>query len=143
MRFWSMCLSDFSLPLSTVHCMTDLTADLQGGYYTIVISNDMIRPKWLWPNINWLPWGDEQYPKIIFFRNMLPAANFPYAIQNAILIEGCTLEFNFPNLNLDLNVIDSAGECAQGVMSDYCPVAAWCDKSTFLAGGVKACFEEW
>jgi len=141
-RFWSMCLSEFSLPLSTVNCMTDLTTDLQAGYYTTVISNDLIRPKWLPPNINWLPWGDEQYPKIIFFRNMLPAANFPYAIQDAIAVDGCTFAFDFPALVLDRQKIDSAGECTQGVMGDYYPVAAWCDKSTFERGGWQACLKE-
>lgn len=141
-RFWSMCLSEFSLPLSTVNCMTDLTTDLQGKYYTIVISNDMIRPKWLRPNVNWLPWGDEQYPKIIFFRNMLPAADFPYAIQNAIPVEGCTFEFSFPDLVLDRQEIDSAGECTQAVMADYYPVALWCDKETLRSGGFKACLRD-
>jgi hypothetical protein len=31
----------------------------------------------------WLRYGDEQYPKIVVFRNMLSATDFLDAIQNA------------------------------------------------------------
>ena len=84
MRYWSLCNNDFALPISVVDCTTDLTTRLEGGYYTIVISDDLLRPDWLRPNINWLPWGDEQYLKLVFFRNMLPAPDFHFAIQNAL-----------------------------------------------------------
>ena len=132
-----MCNNDLALPVPVVNCTADLTTTIQGGYYTIVISDDLLRPDWLRPNTNWLPWGDEQYPKIVFFRNMLPATKFPYAIQNAIAA-GCTFNFDFPTLP-DRSDVDSAGRCAQRVMDDYYPVAAWCDKSTFIAGGWQAC----
>ena len=71
MRYWSLCNNDLALPISVVNCAADLTTSLQGGDYTIVISDDLLRPDWLRPNINWLPWGDKQYPKLIMFRNML------------------------------------------------------------------------
>jgi hypothetical protein len=41
------------------------------------------------PNFNWPPYGDEQYPKFVLFRNMLPAADFHHAIQDA-WPAGCT-----------------------------------------------------
>ena len=45
MRYWSVCNNDFALPVSVINCATDLTTDLQGKYYTIVISDDLVRPK--------------------------------------------------------------------------------------------------
>lgn len=138
-RYWSLCNNDLALPVPVVGCTADLTTNLQRGYYTIVISDDLVRPDWLTPNITWIPWGDEQYPKLVFFRNMLPAATFPYAIQNAIAA-GCTFNFDFPTLP-DRADVDSAGQCAQQVMGDYYPVAAWCDKSMFIAGGWQACLK--
>lgn len=35
--------------------------------------------------------------------------------------------------------IDAAGMCIQEVMGDYYPVAAWCDRLTFVTGGWRAC----
>ena len=81
MRYWALCEQNFASPISLVACATDLTTRLEGGYYTIVISDDRQRPDWLRPNINWLPYGDEQYPKFVVIRNMLPAPNFHHAIQ--------------------------------------------------------------
>ena len=98
MRYWSICNNDFALPVSVVRCMDDQAAVVQGGYYTIVISDDLLIPNWLQPNVNWLPWGDEQYPKLVFMRNMVPVTRndtnyttaevpFPYAIQ--WVVQGC------------------------------------------------------
>jgi hypothetical protein len=123
-----------------VGCTADLTTELEDDFYTIVISDDLLRPDWLKPHTNWLPWGDEQYPKLVFFRNMLPATNFPYSIQKAIE-HPCTFNFVLPTIP-DRVDVDTAGQCAQQVMGDYYPVAVWCDKSTFTAGGVRACLDE-
>jgi hypothetical protein len=139
MRYWSLCVNDFALPVPVVDCATDLTTRLQGKYYTTVISDDLVRPKWLRPNVNWLPWGDEQYPKLVFFRNMLPGPDFQYSVQNAITA-GCTFKLNFPSIP-ERSDLDDAGQCAEGVMGDYYPVAAWCDKSTFIHGGWRACLK--
>jgi hypothetical protein len=139
-RFWSLCNYDLALPVPVVGCVSDLTANLEDGHYTVVISDDLIRPDWLRHNIDWLPWGDEQYPKTIFMRNMLPATSFPHSIQKAIAYP-CTFDFNFPTLP-ERDPVDAAGQCAQQVMGDYYPVAAWCDKATFIAGGVRACLDE-
>ena len=137
MRYWSVCNNDFNLPIPTVKCTADLTTVTEAAYYTIVISDDLLRPNWLRPNVNWLPWGDELYPKLVFFRNMLSNPSFPYSIQNAAA-KGCTFDFTLPYIP-DRRAIDTAGQCAQQVMGDYYPVAVWCDMSTFLYGGWQAC----
>jgi hypothetical protein len=150
MRYWSACHNDFVLPVSVVGCTTDFATSRQGGYYTIVISNDMVRPDWLPPNITWLPWGDgaaipgsgdpDQIPKLFFFRNMLPAENFPYSIQEAKKKKGCTFDFQLPYVPKREDV-DAAGMCIQSSMGDYYPVAAWCDRSTFMSGGWRTCLK--
>jgi hypothetical protein len=139
MRYWSLCEVDGAMPLSMVACATDLTTKVEGGYYTIVISDDLLRPDWLRPNINWMPWGDEQYPKWLVIRHMLPAPGFRHSVQEAA--NSCGFDFNFPYLPSRVDV-DAAGQCAQQVMGDYYPVAVWCDKATFIAGGFEACLDE-
>lgn len=158
MRYWSMCNYDLALPVMAVRCLEDQTAAIQNGYYTLVISDDLIRPNWLLPSVNWLPWGDEQYPKVVFFRNMIPVARndtnytrdevpFPYAIQ--WVVEGCPLSCKHPNaiINFDLPYLPpradfaAAGPYAQQIMADYYPIAFWCDKSTFIQGGWRACIK--
>ncbi|MDD2581609.1 MAG: hypothetical protein PHR66_06410 [Desulfuromonadaceae bacterium] len=143
MRYWAMCEQDFAPPLSLVGCATDLTTRLEGGYYTIVISDDRQRPGWLKPNINWLPYGDEQYPKFVVIRNMLPAPDFPYAIQNVWTANDheCTFNLSFPDVP-DRGAIDEKGPCAKRIMGDYYPDAVWCDKSTFIHGGWQACMKQ-
>ena len=142
MRYWSLCNNDLALPISVVDCTTDLTTRLEGGYYTVVISDDLLRPDWLRPNINWLPWGDAQYPKWVMFRNMLPAPDFPFSVQKAIEPpNNCTFNVQLPNIPQSDDTI-IAGQCAQQVMGDYYPVAVWCDKSTFVHGGWQACIKK-
>ena len=138
MRYWSVCAANFALPVTTVGCTADLTTKLEGGYYTIVISDDLKRPDWLRPNVNWLPWGDAKYPKIVFFRNMLPAPGFPFSIQKAVTESDCSFDFDLPNIP-NSDELEPAGECAQQAMADYYPVAVWCDRSTFVHGGWQAC----
>jgi len=141
MRYWALCNVNLALPITNVDCTADLTTNLQRGDYTIVISDDLLRPNWLRPNINWLRWGDENYPKLIFFRNMLPDPDFPFSIQKAIEVPGCTFKFEFPNIPKIEDTI-AAGHCASQVMEDYYPVAVWCDKSTFVHGGWQACIKQ-
>jgi hypothetical protein len=156
MRYWSVCNNDLVLPVPAVRCMDDQAAVTQDGYYTLVISDDLLRPDWLQSNVNWLPWGDEQYPKLVFFRNMIPVARndtnyttaevpFPYAIQ--WVVKGCPLHCENPNavINFTLPYVPQRadftipGQHAQKIMGDYYPVAGWCDKSTFVQGGWQAC----
>ena len=143
MRYWALCEQDFVPPLSLVACATDLTTRLEGGYYTIVISDDRQRPDWLRPNVNWLPYGDEQYPKFVVIRNMVPAPDFPYAIQNVWAAPPnhyCTFDLSFTNLPKRED-LDEKGPCAKELMGDYYPDAVWCDKSTFIHGGWQACMK--
>lgn len=136
-RYWALCSVNFELPITSIDCASDQTANLENGDYTVVISDDLLRPDWLPPTVNWMRWGDEQYPKLLFFRNMLPAPDFPHSIQRAVE-KGCTFDLTLPNVpNSDATV--PAGQCAQKVMGDYYPVSAWCDKSAFVAGGWQAC----
>jgi hypothetical protein len=153
-------------PPSVVACATDLTTRLQGRYYTIVISDDWQRPDWLiqgryytivisddrqrpdWlnPTVNWIPWGDGQYPKFLLFRNILSSPDFAHAAQNvwdardASGKQYCTFEFSFSDI--DRHYLDAVGPCAQAIMGDYYPVALWCDKATFRAGGFRACLKD-
>jgi hypothetical protein len=101
------------------------------------VSDDRQRPEWLRPNINWLPWGDVQYPKFLVRRNILPSDGFPYDVKDAWA--ACSFDYTFPPNRDDL---DAVGPCAQGVMGDYYPVALWCDKATFPAGGFDACLRD-
>jgi len=138
-RYWAMCNMNLTSPPSVVACATDLTTRLQGQEYTIVISDDRQRPDWLRPNMNWLPWGDVQYPKFVVLRNILPSPDFPYSAEDAWA--ECPFDFSFPEVP-DRSALDAVGPCAQRVMGDYYPVALWCDKATFLAGGFDACFRD-
>lgn len=140
MRYWALCEQNFAVPLPLIDCVTDLTARLEGGYYTVVISDDRQRPDWLRPDINWMPYGDEQYPKFVVYRNMLPAADFHHAIQDVwnYKSNSCTFELNFPDLP-NRKALDDKGPCAKAIMGDYYPDAFWCDKSTFVHGGWRAC----
>ncbi len=140
LRYWSMCLGDLVSPLPIEGCAVDATTPLdENGFYTVVISNDVLRPDWLPLQVVWLPWGDEKMvPKTIFLRNTLPSLNFSQSAQNAIE-QGCGVNFNFPTPPTE-DEITQAGKCTQNVMGDYYPVAAWCDRSDFKSGSWSACF---
>ncbi|HEU5351866.1 MAG TPA: hypothetical protein VFU55_09730 [Terracidiphilus sp.] len=127
------------MPLSLVGCVTDFNTRLVAGYYTIVITDDPVRPKWLQPDVNWLPYGDEQYPKFVLIRNMLPEDDFPSAVQKAW--PQCAFQFSLQEPPTR-SAIDEQGPCAQDVMGDYYPVALWCDQRTFAAGGFRACVKQ-
>lgn len=137
MRYWAMCNMNLAWPPSVVACATDLTTRLQGQEYTIVLSDDRQRPDWLRPNVNWLPWGDVQSSKIIVLRNILPSPEFHHAAEAAWA--KCPFDYTFPP---DRNALDAVGPCAQDEMGAYYPVAVWCDKATFVAGGFDACLRE-
>jgi len=137
MRYWALCNMNLTSPPSVVACATDLSTTLQAQEYTIIISDDRQRPGWLRPNVNWLPWGDGQYPKFVVLRNILPSPDFEHDAQD-VWDSGCTFDFEFPETP-DRRALDEAGPCALEEMGDYYPVALWCDKETFLAGGFRAC----
>lgn len=140
LRYWSMCLGSLVSPMPIEGCAVDASTPLdENGFYTVVISNDVLRPDWLPPQVVWIPWGDEKMvPKTIFLRNTLPSSDFSQSAQNAIA-KGCGVNFNFPTPPTH-DAITEAGQCTQQVMGDYYPVAAWCDRSDFRSGGWSACF---
>lgn len=163
-RYWSICLNDMELPIGTVRCLADRSIKSQGHGYTIVISNDLVRPRWLRPNVNWLPWGDERYPKLLFYRHMIPVESeseyadipFDYAIQKVVvgcwegkdtgerdecIHEEAVIDFLLPDLPSRAEVTE-AGPNVQAIMDEYYPVAAWCDEDTFRRGGWRACLGE-
>lgn len=139
LRYWSMCLGDLISPMPIEGCAVDASTPLdESGFYTVVISNDVLRPNWLPSQVVWIPWGDEKsVPKTIFLRNTLPSPNFSQSVQSAIT-QGCGVSFNFPTPPSQ-EAIAQAGQCTQKVMGDYYPVATWCDKSDFRARGWSAC----
>lgn len=142
LRFSSICLADAVSPLPVEGCAVDAATPLDRfGFYTIVITDNVLRPSWLAEKVVWLPWGDEQMvPKLVFVRHLLPAPDFKNAVQSAI-DAGCGMPFNFPTPPTHEEVT-AAGKCAQQVMGAYYPVAVWCDVETFRTGGWHACFRE-
>jgi hypothetical protein len=144
-RYWSLCNDDFTLPVPAVRCVSDLTARIEGGWFTVVISDDLTRPAWLRPGVNWLPWGDPLYPKLVFFGHLLASEDLPHSIQQ--VVKGCPASCAHPDAVLDLvlpdapwhSVIHAPGPAVQGVMGDHHPVAAWCDKAAFERRGCQAC----
>jgi hypothetical protein len=142
LRYWSMCLGALVSPLPITGCAVDANTPLdKKRFYTVVISNDVLRPDWLPRENVWLPWGDEQmFPKTIFLRNTLPSSDFSESVQEAIA-KGCGVDFNFPTPPTQ-DGITKSGECTQKLMGDYYPMAVWCDKDVFIQRGWKACFKK-
>jgi hypothetical protein len=142
LRYWSLCHNDLALPLPVVECVADLRTRLdEDGFYTYVISNDLFAPEWVPEDATWVPWGEEFMPKLIAFRNMLPAAGFEQTAQAAIEA-GCALPPPFGAAE-DVPTeeeVEQAGRCSQDVMGEYYPVVAWCDEELFIEGGWRACF---
>jgi hypothetical protein len=140
LRYWGLCHGELVSPLPVTGCATDANTPLdEHGFYTIVISNDILRPEWLPQQAVWLPWGDEKMvPKLMFIRNLLPSTDFNQSVQNA-LSQDCGLNFTFP-IPPTQEAITQSGQCAQGVMGDYYPEAVWCDRQTYIKGDWQACF---
>ncbi len=159
LRYWSLCNYDFAMPVPTVRCIGDQTAVIEAGYYTIVVTDDLLRPSWLDSRVNWLSWGDEQYPKLMFLRNMFPVRSeaqyadipFQYAIQKVVVdcYLGSQAACKYPNATIDITLpklpprsdVNRAGPLVQRIMGDYYPVAAWCDKSVFERDGWRGCLQ--
>jgi hypothetical protein len=169
MRYWSIVLTDFELPVASVGSLYDGSVVTHDGWYTVVISDDVVRPDWLPGSVTWMPWGDPDYPKWLFYRNMIPVQSeteydsadlFPHAIQK--VVAGCwrgkrnpdpvkgKQECNHPDAVVDFTFPDlppradftSPGRNTRKIMGDYYPVAVWCDRSDFDRGGWRACLEE-
>lgn len=142
MRYWSMCLASFVSPLPVEGCAVDAGTPVdENGFYTVVVSNDVLRPNWLPAQAAWIPWGDEKMiPKALVVRNLLPAPDFRQSAQNAVE-QGCATAFNFP-VPPTHDAISQAGQCARNIMGSYYPVATWCDRAEYKSGGWAACFSK-
>ena len=145
LRYWSMCNNEQGQPYPVVACQADYATQLDSqGFYTYVISEDEsgmkppVPPAWLPPDATWLPWGSTDAPNILLFRNMLPAASFRRSVQ-AAEAAGCTFD-NESGVPVPYEDIVDAGQCAQGVMGSYYPVAVYCDTALFIALGWQGCF---
>jgi hypothetical protein len=139
MRYWGACQAELVSPLPAMACATDATTPLDDdNFYTIVISNDVLRPEWVPPGTVWLPWGDEKMvPKLVYVRNLLASDGFDHSIQNA-LDNQCGFDMQFP-VPPTQEVIEKSGRCARNFMRDYYPEAVWCDRVTFVQQGWNAC----
>ena len=135
-----MCNNEQGQPYPVVACQADYATQLDSqGFYTYVISEDesgtqpLAPPAWLPPDATWLPWGAIDVPNILLLRNMLPASRFRQSVQ-AAEAAGCTFD-NEPGVPVPYEVIVNAGQCAQGVMGAYYPVAVYCDTAVFSKHG--------
>jgi hypothetical protein len=81
LRYWSMCENN---PRTTgvISCTPDYRTAVTGGYYTIVVSKTRPTNAGAACDDTWLKWGSVQTGTLLL-RNMLPAASFAQAIQNA------------------------------------------------------------
>ncbi len=115
-RYWSFC--ENSNTTRVISCAADYDAAVEGGYYTYVISDPDERPAnaTVAEGVTWLAWGGTFPDGQVIYRNMVPSPSFPQAVQ-------------------------SVGESSspQAVMGPYFPDTVYCTKSTFEAGGWKAC----
>jgi hypothetical protein len=117
LRYWSFCTYDPEGE-ALVGCEPDYLSAIRGGQYTFVVSSDADRPANATAanGVTWLPLGAQPAAQIVM-RNMLPAANFPYAAES----------------------ITTPTQPVQPTMGRYYPQAVYCSTATFEAGGWKAC----
>lgn len=119
-RYWSMCQNDQVTPYPVVACAADFeTAVDAEGWFTYVVAapEDVPARATADPTVTVLPWGSTEVPKkTLLYRNMLPSDEFlPQSVQSA-----------------------QGGDPA-ATMGPYYPRGAYCETSTFEAGGVAAC----
>lgn len=138
LRYWSMCNNLQQSPYPVVSCAADWATRLDdNGFYTYVLGAGDA-PSWLPADATWVPWGVKKLPNIMIFRNMLPKASFGKSVQAAIAA-GCVVN-NQPDSVPPRTDIVTAGECAQQVMGDYYPNAAYCDLQVLKDEGWQGCF---
>jgi len=119
LRYWSFCTNEYRKPYPVSFCTIDHEAPLDAsGYYTIVVSTPGERPTTATTanGIDWVDWGSTSTNLLMAFRHMLPDPGFTQTVKNV-----------------------APGQLASEVMGEYTPVAKYCDKATFEAGGAPAC----
>lgn len=117
LRYWSFCTYDAEGE-ALVGCEADHDAAIRGHQITYVVSDPEHRPvnATAADGVTWLPWGAQSAAQIVY-RNMLPAASFPYAAES----------------------ITSPTQSVPETMGAYYPTAVYCSTATFEAGGLRAC----
>ena len=77
LRYWALCVNDYTVAFPVVQCMTDINAPLDhNGFYTVVISDDQFAPSWLPANVSWCPGETSRRTKRYFSATCcLPAAS--------------------------------------------------------------------
>ncbi|MFD7436910.1 hypothetical protein [Streptomyces sp. NPDC059861] len=119
LRYWSLCQNQWQLPYPSSSCAADYQTALdEEGRYTVVVSTSQDRPAnaTTADSVTWMDWGPTNVDSILLFRNMLPAADFPQAVQNV-----------------------QKGQDPASVMGDYAPTITYCTKAAFEQGGPDAC----
>ncbi|MGW2557961.1 hypothetical protein ACWCXB_01690 [Streptomyces sp. NPDC001514] len=119
LRYWSLCQNQWRLPYPVRSCAADYQTALdENDRYTYVVSTPQDRPANATADngVTWIPWGRTDVPGVLIFRNMLPASDFPNAIQNV-----------------------QPGENPAEVMGSYYPTVTYCTKAEFTKSGPTAC----
>ncbi|QTE02946.1 hypothetical protein [Streptomyces cyanogenus] len=119
LRYWSLCQNQWQLPYPVSSCAADFQTALdKDGRYTYVVSTRQDRPAnaTTEKGVTWIDWGPTNVSSVLFFRNMLPADDFPNAIQGV-----------------------KKGDDPAKVMGDYYPTVTYCAKEAFAKGGPDAC----
>ncbi|MFN2595106.1 MAG: hypothetical protein ABR579_09495, partial [Actinomycetota bacterium] len=116
-RYWSVCQNEGATQ-RVVACTPDYRTPLEGGHFTVVISDPKDRPKNATAanGVAWLPWGGAYYDGVVIYRYMLPSTGFDHAIQQI-----------------------HPRQRARSVMGPYMPASGYCSTARFERGGWKAC----
>jgi hypothetical protein len=123
LRYWSFCTNQVELWFPVTACKADYQVALDAqGYYNFVVSTLADKPSNATAahGVTWLDWGPTNVPGALILRNMLPAAGFHHAVQDA------------PK--------QATPQLAAQVMGAYYPQAVYCTTAQFEAGGPPSCF---
>lgn len=118
-RYWSLCQNQIRIPYPVTSCAGDFQTALdKHRRYTYVVSTPQDRPAGATTakGITWIDWGPTDVPSVLLLRNMLPARNFPDAVQDV-----------------------KRGDDPAKVMGAYYPTVTYCAKDAFDKGGADAC----
>ncbi|MGW1025274.1 hypothetical protein ACWD4J_16485 [Streptomyces sp. NPDC002577] len=119
LRYWSLCQNEWQVPYPVNSCAADYQTALdKDGRYTFVVSTPEDRPANATTDnkVTWISWGPTDVNGILLFRNMLPAADFPGAVQSV-----------------------PVGGNPAATMGSYFPTITYCSKDQFAKGGPDAC----
>lgn len=115
LRYWSFCTYDPEGEV-LVGCEPDYLSAIRGGQHTFVVSSAADRPANATAanGVTWLPIGAQPAAQIVY-RNLLPAAAFPYAAES----------------------ITSSTQSVQQTMGRYYPTAVYCSTQPLNRAGGK------